>query len=642
MRRGCGTCGLALVAGVLLFSTTISESAFGFQQPGAAAARETSVSVAQFGAVGDGVHDDTGAFEAALAAAATPPQGTRPPVAGARVDVPPGKYVLKRPLALHNVLLTGLAAGGWPADADAMPVLILDHNGVGLSLYDAASVNGLTLRRTAASNAHSDSGTRQATIELARPGNTVTNVKIIDAYDGIVCTKPAPHSHNPGRLHVAQVFVVSPVDCGIDIQNTRDASLVENCQVWCPDQTHRSKFGYRFGGNDGVRCSNLFAFDCQTGFELYASQDGTSFWGTLANCGADLVNTAINIDDANYLSITGGTFLCHNHCLVMNAPAAQVTISGGIYKANGGSAVVVKNARQLSCSGIAVFRGMANGSALVDFERGGAISLTGSTIDSRAVGAAIHYDARAIGALSIVGNALTVFQTAEQNPKLRPKGIVGEIESSASAQNAVIANNAGALPRAKPPMLTFDRLGIAANHWGKFHGLATAVPSGKSDAAMVTTGFIGLRVSAVDIKNAPLGELKEQLADMPRNLSAVERQIFASNRWARKHQDANGKAYEGGWPNFEQQGSMFGVICFKAGAKTVGYQQSDIGEAGTLGDRIAKLSKWCVAQYPHGKLCLPTFESDPDGKLSAIAIRTDATASDAMVPDEELQSWLNR
>ncbi len=137
--------------------------------------------VLQFGAVGDGVHDDTDGFEAALQAATTASPGSQRSPAGARVDVPPGTYVLKRVLELHDVLLVGLAAGGWPADGDSMPVLLLDHADVGLSLYDNASVHGLIFRRSATNSAKANNGTRQATIQLNSPGNSVTNVKIVGA-----------------------------------------------------------------------------------------------------------------------------------------------------------------------------------------------------------------------------------------------------------------------------------------------------------------------------------------------------------------------------------------------------------------------------------------------------------------------------
>lgn len=596
--------------------------------------------MSHFGAVGDGMHDDTAAFEAALQAAATPRQGSQRLSAGARVDVPPGTYVLKRELELHDVLLMGLAAGGWPADGDSMPVLLLDHAGIGLSLYENSSVHGLTFRRSAKYSAHARNGTRQPTIKLNAPGNSISNVKIYAAYDGIVSASPTPGSSNSGRLYVAQVFVVDPVHCGIDIQNTRDAAIVENCHVWCPATNRQTKFGYRFGGNDGIRCSKLFAANCETGFQLYASTDGTSFWGSFEDCGADLAGTAIDIADGSYISITGGTFLCHHNGIIVNAPDAQVTITGGTYKVNAGTALIVKNVRQLSCVGIAARRGTATASALVDLHRGGAITLSESTIDVRAVGIGIRYDnSGRIGSLSIVGNSLTLFQSPDAKPGSDPKAIVADPENSSARSNIVVADNAGITPRPRPPALTFEQLCAAAMHWSKYHGFIAAIPTRSDHAAMVSTGLIGIPTWTAEIRTASNDELEELLEHTGMRLSSPEGRILASNRWALAHSGADGDRYKAGWPTFEQ-GDRNRIICFKEGVRPVTYRQSDIGNVIGITQRIGRLSSWIGLREKQYSACLPTFEIGANGQMGAFAIQSDYVSPGEQVRQEGLQGWL--
>ena len=77
------------------------------------------VSVEDYGAKGDGVTDDTAAFQSAIAAAQTLNQNG--------VYVPMGNYVIKAALTLNHLELLGKLAGGWPADSMPMPALLLRH-----------------------------------------------------------------------------------------------------------------------------------------------------------------------------------------------------------------------------------------------------------------------------------------------------------------------------------------------------------------------------------------------------------------------------------------------------------------------------------------------------------------------------------
>lgn len=377
----------------------------------------TSVSVADHGAKGDGQSDDTSAFLAALqVAAALPP--------GRTVSVPPGRYRVTATLPLAGVLLLGQVAGGWNADAESAPVLLVDHvQGPGLSLGEGGALHGFHIVHPARNPAEPTEG--PPTILLAGGRPSVTNVKITNAWDGIVCAPGA----NTGRLHIANVFLVNVAHVGLDIHGTWDIPTVENVEIWNPveyAQGHLTAF--RFGHNDGMRARNLFAFRCRTAFEFYRSADGV-FWGTLEGCSSDMTVTAFQVQDAAYLSIVGGYHLLHNNGLVIDASQARVAVTGGTYKTNAGPILRVNAVQQLSFSGVTAYRGMANEEKVAHLVLNGgtSIAVSGCTLGENAHGI---YLGEQLRMAAITGNVFN-------NP-----GFVALVDNTTPEAVVVFQNNA--------------------------------------------------------------------------------------------------------------------------------------------------------------------------------------------------------
>src|ERR1039458_3656171 len=150
------------------------------------------ISVKDYGATGNGVTDDTAAFQNAIAASQSLNQNG--------VYVPMGKYVIKATLTLNQLELLGKFAGGWPADAMPMPTLLLRHyTEPGLILQDGASVHGLALDYDSGSPSNSIA----PAISLQGEGVTLSSLRIQAPYDAIT----TPSSATPGRARFSDILV---------------------------------------------------------------------------------------------------------------------------------------------------------------------------------------------------------------------------------------------------------------------------------------------------------------------------------------------------------------------------------------------------------------------------------------------------
>ncbi len=373
------------------------------------------VSVADFGAVGDGKTDCTEAFLRAIKAA------TKASEHGATVVVPPGRYVLTGTLELRRCLLMGLAAGGWPADAGPMPEIEVRHTqGPAILARDGASVHGLSFNY-----GHGKNGPIKypPTILLAGNGISITNVRIHAAWDGII----ADGKSNIGRLNVENVFMPQLLHCGMYITRTYDIPTVRNVEVWVPNNyniTHEG-VGFRIARNDGLRMSHCFAFNCATGFlfEMDEGEGGGGPWAQLDGCGTDACARGIVVKASGTVNINGGKYLDHFESLIVDDPGALVSVTGVMMQSNGAPAVVVRACRVVTLTGCQFWRAFVNNKRyLVELDGGEAAAVSGCSFSHQAPGIRIGPDVKRA---TVVGN---IFQTPVGQPTVTvaegQKGVV--------------------------------------------------------------------------------------------------------------------------------------------------------------------------------------------------------------------------
>jgi hypothetical protein len=306
--------------------------------------QEGIYNVKDFGAVGDGKTDDTFAIQAALTKARQIPRG-------ATVVLPPGGYRVTKPLVVENALLTGLVAGGWPADRGPLPTLVVDHTeGPCIIAKDAASVHGLNFEYD-----HKGQQTRKfgPTILLSGNGISISNLRIHQPYDGII----ADGKSNIGRLNIENVFIINVRSCGVYVTNTLDIPTLRNIEVWNPPKyALQNAIGFKLGKNDLLRMDNCFAFQCKVGYlfvddkeKLGLASDGGT-WGHLVGCSADACAEGIVVESAVSLQITGGSLWCHQTSMRIKGPG-RIVVTGVEMQANGDSQLIIENCENVTVSG---------------------------------------------------------------------------------------------------------------------------------------------------------------------------------------------------------------------------------------------------------------------------------------------------
>ncbi len=315
---------------------------FGSPAPLRAQTSIASVNVKDFGAKGDGASDDTAAFQSAIAAAETLNQNG--------VYVPMGKYVIKATLTLNQLELLGKFAGGWPADTMPMPTLLIRHyTEPGLILQDGSSVHGIALYYDSGSPSNSIA----PAISLQGQGVTLSSLRIQSPYDAIT----TPASATPGRARLSDIFIVQPMNVGVQISKAYDFVQCHHIEVWCNSFLSTGS-AFRFGRIDGGTFNGLVAFQVPTGVEIYTDTDagGGTFSGSLLDCCADLSNTGVTITGDHKVNITAGDWDCHNYGVVIDGTNAQVTIMGGKWHVNSAQGMKVNHGANVAINSCMFYR----------------------------------------------------------------------------------------------------------------------------------------------------------------------------------------------------------------------------------------------------------------------------------------------
>ncbi len=331
------------------------------------------VNVRRLGAKGDGKTDDTAAFLAAVARAGKE---------HGRVVVPPGAYVISKPIRIERL---GLSAAGanlraWPADADVMPAIIPKHRDAPAFILGAgAALAGLDITY----HWRREPTTGPAAVTVAGVGVYIHNLRIRYAWNGIV----TDGRHNAGRLNIADVFMVAIRNIGVRVTGTWDVPRLANVEVWNAGITKHAiehGIGFLLGKNDLIRMSDCFAFGMRYGFlfqeKLPDCKIQGKTWGVLHGCATDFCVQGLVVHGDHTLSIAGGSFWDHQESLVVDGANARVRVAGSELKSNGASAIVVRRADQVAVNGCTILRTMAAFTAPAVHLEGGNTVLAGNQI----------------------------------------------------------------------------------------------------------------------------------------------------------------------------------------------------------------------------------------------------------------------
>jgi hypothetical protein len=291
------------------------------------------LSVKTYGAAGDGVTDDTAAFQNAIAAAQSGHNNG--------VYVPMGKYVISGTLTLYQLELIGKFAGGWPADSMPLPTLLIrQYTAPALILQDGASVHGINIRY----DQQTPTTTNAPAISLQGEGITLGSLRIQYPYDGITTLSSA----TPNRARFSDIFIVQPTHVGVQISKCSDFVQLHHVEVWC-SATYSTGPGFSFGSIAGGSFNGLLGYQCQPGIQIYTdtSPGGGTFTGNFVNCCFDACTTGISITGDHQVKVTAGDWDSESYGAVINGTNAQVSIVGGKWHANAAQAIMVAQAKNV-------------------------------------------------------------------------------------------------------------------------------------------------------------------------------------------------------------------------------------------------------------------------------------------------------
>jgi hypothetical protein len=310
------------------------------------------VSVKAYGATGNGVTDDTAAFQAAMAAAQASQTNNG-------IYVPMGKYVITATLTLSQLEMIGKIAGGWPADTMPMPTLLIRHyNEPGLILQDGASVHGIALNYDSGSPTNSIA----PAVSLQGEGVTISSFRIQNPYDGI----STPASATPNRARLSDIFIVAPVHTGVQISKVHDFIQCQHIEVWC-NVNYSTGPGFSFGMINGGSFNGLLGYQCTPGIQISTDTNagGGNFTGNLMDCCMDACTTGLSITGDHQVKVTAGDWDCEFYGASINGANAQVSIVGGKWHANAAQAIDVILAKNVVISGCIFYQSVPVSDPLV-------------------------------------------------------------------------------------------------------------------------------------------------------------------------------------------------------------------------------------------------------------------------------------
>lgn len=288
------------------------------------------LNVKNFGATGNGVTDDTAAFQAAIAAAQAQTNNG--------IYVPMGTYVISSTLTLSGIEMVGKFVGGWPADNMPMPTLSIQQwSGPAIIVSNGASIHGISIDY----NDGSPDTTNAPAISLQGSGVTLSSLRIQYPYDGI----NTPVSATPNRARFSDIFIVQPAHLGVQISKCSDFVQFHHIEVWC-DEGFSTGPGFAFGSINGGTFHGLLGYQCTPGIQLYTdnSPGGGTFTGNFVDCCFDACTTGISVTGNHQVKVAAGDWDCEHWGVNVNGTNAQVTVVGGKWHANSNEAIMISQA----------------------------------------------------------------------------------------------------------------------------------------------------------------------------------------------------------------------------------------------------------------------------------------------------------
>ncbi len=297
-----------ILAGCATFRTAVVVEKAGNALDGVYAARE-------FGAVGDGVCDDTAAIQKAIDAA-----GEK----GGTVYLPPGRYQVAGSLHLKpGVTLKG--ANTAPMSITPLTGTIVlatggrdDESAAALfEMNNATTVSGLTVfyPEQKVDDIHPYSWT----VHMQGFDTTLENVTFINSYNGI---RVGPEPNVRHRIRSVAGCVLRR---GLLVDNCTDIGRVENVQFHCHWWSDAATGGdgekimkymiahleaFVFGRTDWEYATNNFVFPAKYGWRFISTDAGTCN-GQFTGNGADACETSIQVDAIQPMGLlfTGGQYV---------------------------------------------------------------------------------------------------------------------------------------------------------------------------------------------------------------------------------------------------------------------------------------------------------------------------------------------
>lgn len=355
---------------------------FGYEPP----VNQIAHNVKDYGAVGDGVEDDTEAFKAAVKAAEAD---------GLPVYVPGGHYLISDTIELNSVTLYGQEQGAWTADSCGLPRI--DQTDMYQPLFDvrSGSLAGVNIH---ASGVAGDAEMKP-TVLITGTGGRVSNSRIHQPYIGIY----TDDTSNPGRCFIDNIFIVEAKEMGVYVAGTYDVPALNNIEVWNPTET--CPVAFKFGHNDDLRAVNLFAFRANVGFLIEETETG-SCWGSFTNCSVDYTSIGFRFSKGNHhATIVGGTYWTHHVAIdVTEDCTGFIAASGCELKSNGERTLRIRGGNTVTVSGCSIIHDFETETPAVSVSGGKAVNISGNTIYSRPT--VIEITHRGEGVVGIVNNTI--------------------------------------------------------------------------------------------------------------------------------------------------------------------------------------------------------------------------------------------
>lgn len=377
----------------------IAAGAAGWLAASSAAATDAAtpplgVNVRALGAKGDGVTDDTEAFQEALRQAEA---------GGGPVLAPPGIYRINATLSLTDTAVVGLPHAAFPADTAALPSIVPDHrDGPAFELRAGGALLGVDITYQWADEPEAG----PPAVRISGIGAYVANCRIRYAWDGIVSDGVS----NVGRTNIENVFMAAVRNCGVRLTGTWDVPRLANVEVWNAGPVPRALehgTGFHLGKNDLLRMTDCFAFAYQRGFLFEDTIEGAAIeggtWATMNGCATDYCGIGLDVRGEHTLSIAGGSFWDHAQGLLVDGDTARIRLSGSEVKSNGAPPVEVRAAGHVVVTGCSLLRAMPEHPGPAVVLNGGRGIIASNQIEAQGTGIELGKDCQAA---SLTGNLI--------------------------------------------------------------------------------------------------------------------------------------------------------------------------------------------------------------------------------------------